>query len=256
MKHPHLTAFLTLLRKEIRRFVRIWPQTVLPPTVTTTLYFIIFGKLIGSQISPIAGYDFVDYIVPGLIIMAVINNAYANVVSSFFSSKMQRFIEELLIAPIPNRLILLGFVAGGVARGLAVGAAVAVVAAFFSDFTVHSILVTAVVVVLSATLAALGGFINAVHAKTYDDIAIIPTFVLTPLTYLGGVFYSIQMLPGFWQEVSLFNPILYIVNAFRFGLLGVSDIHLGVAFGIIGLFIAVLYLYSLHLLEKGIGIRS
>lgn len=256
MKHPHLTAFYTLLRKEIRRFVRIWPQTVLPPTVTTTLYFIIFGKLIGSQISPIAGYGFIDYIVPGLIIMAVTNNAYANVVSSFFSSKMQRFIEELLIAPIPNHLILLGYVAGGVARGLAVGAAVAVVAAFFSDFTIHSIGVTAAVVVLSATLAALGGFINAVHAKTYDDIAIIPTFVLTPLTYLGGVFYSIEMLPGFWQEVSLFNPILYIVNAFRFGLLGVSDIHLGVAFGIIGLFIALLYGYSLHLLRRGVGIRS
>ena len=256
MNHPHLTAFLTLLRKEVRRFVRIWPQTVLPPTVTTTLYFIIFGKLIGSQISPIAGYDFIDYIVPGLIIMAVINNAYANVVSSFFSSKMQRFIEELLIAPIPNRLILLGFVAGGVARGLAVGAAVAVVAAFFSDFTIHSIGITLAVVLLSATLAALGGFINAVHAKTYDDITIIPTFVLTPLTYLGGVFYSIQMLPGVWREVSLFNPILYIVNAFRFGLLGVTDIHLGVAFGIIGLFIAVLYFYCIRLLDKGIGIRS
>ncbi|GAB6040656.1 ABC transporter permease [Endothiovibrio diazotrophicus] len=254
--HPHWIAFSTLLRKEVRRFVRIWPQTVLPAAVTTGLYFVIFGRLIGSQISPIDGYRFIDYIVPGLIGMSVITNAYSNVVSSFFSAKMQRYVEELLVAPLPNRLILLGYVGGGVARGLAVGAAVAVVASLFTDLHLHSFGITAAAVLLSALIASLGGFINAIHAKTFDDISIIPTFILTPLTYLGGVFYSIAMLPGVWQEVSRFNPILYVVNAYRYGLLGVSDVHMGSAFAIIGLFVVVLYAYCLRLLDKGTGIRS
>ncbi len=253
---PFLTAFDTLLRKEIRRFIRIWPQTVLPPTVTTALYFIIFGHLIGSQIAPIGGYPFIDFIVPGLIIMAVINNAYANVVASFFSAKMQRFIEELLVSPIPNWLIVLGYVAGGVARGVTVGAAVAVVASLFTTLQWQHPLLLLTVVFLSAIAASLGGLINAIHARTYDDISIIPTFVLTPLTYLGGVFYSIELLSPLWQQLSLFNPILYIVNLFRHSMLGVSDVNLFVAFGMILLSILLLAAYAIHCLNHGRGIRG
>ncbi len=256
MSSTILTAYLTIVRKEIRRFMRIWVQTVLPPVITTTLYFVIFGNLIGSRIGAIEGMSYMDYIVPGVILMTVITNSYANVVSSFYGSKFGRYVEELLVAPVPNYVILLGYVTGGIARGLVVGAAVTVVGAFFSDFRVHDPAVALSVVFLTAFLFALGGFINAVYARTFDDISIIPTFVLTPLTYLGGIFYSIEMLPTFWQNVSLANPILYMINAFRYGLVGVSDIPLGTAFGIILLFIAALYGYSLRLLRLGVGIRS
>ena len=187
--------------------------------------------------------------------MAVINNSYANVVSSFFSSKFQRHIEEMLVSPMPNYLILLGFVGGGMARGLIVGTAVTVVAAFFVDMQVHNILATLLVVLLTTVLFSLGGLINAIYAKTFDDISIIPTFVLTPLTYLGGIFYSVEMLPGFWQDVSLFNPILYMINAMRYGMLGVSDIDITFAFTIIIGFVIGLYLFALYLLRKGVGIR-
>lgn len=251
-----LIAFRTIVLKEVRRFRRIWPQTILPPMVTTALYFVIFGGLIGSRIGPIEGLSYMDYIVPGVIMMGIINNAYANVVSSFFSAKFQRFIEEVVIAPIPNYLILLGYVAGGMARGLSVGLMVTLVAAFFVDFQVHSWGVTLATVLLTSLLFATGGLINAVYAKTFDDISIIPTFVLTPLTYLGGIFFSVEMLPGFWQNVALFNPILYMINAFRYGLLGVSDIDLTTAFAIIGVFVVALFAFALHLLNRGVGVRS
>ncbi len=249
-------AFLTILRKEIRRFARIWIQTVFPPVITTALYFLIFGKMIGSQLAPIDGYAYIDYIVPGLIMMGVLTNSYGNVVSSFYGAKFGHYVEEMMIAPIPHSLILLGYVAGGVARGLVVGIIVTVVAAFFTDIHLHNLWVALSVMILTAIMFSLGGFINAVYANSFDDISIIPTFVLTPLTYLGGVFYSIQLLPGIWQDISMFNPILYIVNAFRYGLLGVSDIDLSIAYSIIILFIAVLYGFSLYLLKKGIGIRT
>jgi len=249
-------AFRTLVVKEVRRFMRIWVQTIVPPVITTALYFIIFGHLIGSRIGDVSGHSYMDYIVPGVIMMSIINNAYSNVVSSFYSSKFQHYVEELLIAPIPNWLILTGFLVGGVARGLTVGVVVSVVAVFFTGFKMHSALVTLAVALLTAVLFALGGFINAVYAKSFDDISIVPTFILTPLTYLGGVFYSVDMLPPFWHHVSLFNPILYMVNAFRYGFLGVSDIPLTTAFAIILAFIAALYTYSLYLLKKGIGIRT
>ncbi len=252
----NLVAFRTILVKEIRRFMRIWIQTILPPVITTALYFIIFGHLIGSRIGPVDGTAYMDYIVPGVILMAIINNSYANVVSSFYGSKFQRFVEELLIAPISNSVILLGYVGGGVARGMTVGLVVAVVASFFTDMAVHNWLVMLGVSVLTAVLFSLAGFINAVYAKSFDDISIIPTFVLTPLTYLGGIFYSISMLPDFWQTVSLANPILYMVNAFRFGMLGVSDIDVTTAVAIIGLFIAVLFTFCMYLLKKGIGLKS
>jgi ABC-2 type transport system permease protein len=249
-------AFYTIVRKEIRRFMRIWVQTVLPPVITTGLYFIIFGKMIGDRIGPMAGHSYMDYIVPGVILMSVITNSYANVVSSFFGSKFGRHVEELLIAPVPNYLILIGYVAGGVARGLIVGAAVALTAAFFTNLQVHHLGVTLAVVLLTSILFALGGFVNAVYAKTFDDVAIIPTFVLTPLTYLGGVFYSINMLPDFWQVVSQGNPILYMVNAFRYGLLGTSDVNLTAAFVIILGFTAALYAYCIFLLRRGTGLRT
>ncbi len=249
-------AYQTILSKEILRFMRIWIQTVLPPAITTGLYFLIFGKLIGKRIGPMGGFDYIDFIVPGLILMAVITSAYANTVSSFYQSKFSHFIEELLIAPVPNWVILAGFVSGGVARGLVVGAAVTLVSLFFTDLSVHNIPLTLLVVVLTAVLFALAGFINAVFANSFDDVSIVPTFVLTPLTYLGGVFYSIQLLPDFWRGLSLANPVLYMINAFRYGLLGVSDIPLAIAFSIILAFIAALSGFSLWLLKRGVGIKA
>ena len=253
--NEQLVALKTITIKEFLRFIRIWIQTVLPPAITVGLYFIIFGQLIGSQIGDIDGYKYMDYIVPGLILMSVITNAYANVVSSFFSAKFQNSIEELIVSPVPNYVILIGFVSGGVMRGLIVGIIVTGVAMFFSDFSIYSISISLFVFILTAVLFSLAGFINAVYAKSFDDISIIPTFVLTPLTYLGGIFYSIKMLPEFWQNVSLVNPILYMINAFRYGLLGVSDIELGTAFIIIIGFIVVLFGFSLRLLNRGIGIK-
>jgi len=249
-------AFTTILVKEVRRFARIWIQTIVPPVITTALYFVIFGKMIGSQLAPIEGYAYMDYIVPGLILMTVISNSYANVVSSFYGSKFGRYVEELMVAPIPHSLILLGYIAGGAARGLIVGAVVTVVASFFTELHLHSLWITLSVALLTSVLFALAGFINAVYANSFDDISLIPTFVLTPLTYLGGIFYSVQMLPGFWQQVSLFNPILYMINTFRYGLLGVSDIPLTTAYSVIGLFIVGLYGFSLWLLKRGVGLRG
>ena len=249
-------AFKTILIKEVLRFMRIWLQTVIPPMITAVLYFVIFGNLIGSQLGKIDGISYTDYIVPGLILMAVIANSYANVVSSVYGSKFHRHIEEMLISPIPNYIIVLGFIAGGVARGLTVGIAVAIVAAYFADLAIHNMLVVLAIVVLTATLFSLGGFINGIFAKSFDDISVIPTFVLTPLTYLGGIFYSIKMLPEFWQKVSEFNPILYMVNAFRYGFLGVTDIDLQTSFIIIVGCIVALYIISLYLLRKGVGIKT
>ena len=252
----YFTAFKTILTKEILRFMRIWIQTVLPPAITTALYFIIFGKLIGEQIGEMDGYRYIDFIVPGLILMSVIANSYANVVSSFYSSKFQRHVEELLIAPVPNAVILAGYVGGGVARGLIVGVVVTIVAMFFSDWEIHSYSITLLVFFLTSVLFAMAGFINAIYANSFDDISIIPTFVLTPLTYLGGVFYSISMLPEFWQSMSMINPVFYMINAFRYGLLGTSDIPVVVAFVIILAFIVALTFFSLLLLKKGVGIKQ
>lgn len=249
-------AFHTILVKEILRFSRIWIQTILPPMITTALYFLIFGQLIGSQIGPMDGFRYIDYIIPGLIMMAVISNSYANVVSSFYGAKFQHHIEEMLVAPVPNYLILLGFIGGGVARGMAVGVAVTGVVWMFSDVRVEHFTVAVSVVLLTSILFSLGGFINGVYAKSFDDISIIPTFILTPLTYLGGVFYALSMLPPFWQKVSLFNPILYMVSAFRFGFLGSSDIHIGISFMIMLVLVVTLFVFSLRLLNKGYGVRS
>ncbi len=256
MNKVYWVAFQTIIVKEIKRFMRIAVQTILPPAITTVLYFIIFGTLIGVQIGDMEGFRYIDFIVPGLILMSVISNSYANTVSSFYGSKFSHYIEEMLIAPLPNWIILAGFVGGGVARGVIVGVVVTGVALFFSEISIHSYTVTFTVFILTSILFSLAGFINAAYANTFDDISIIPTFVLTPLTYLGGVFYSISLLPEFWQNVSLINPVLYMVNAFRYGLLGVSDIALPVAFGIIIAFIIALFAYSMRLLNQGVGIKN
>ena len=254
--HEQLIALRAILWKEVLRFSRIWMQTLLPPMITTALYFVIFGRLIGSQVSDISGYHYMNYIAPGLILMNVITNSYGNVVASFYSAKFQRNIEEMLVSPLPNYLIMIGFVGGGLARGMAVGVVVTVVSLFFTVIPVHNLWVAVSVLILTSVLFSLGGLINAIYASSFDDITIIPTFVLTPLTYLGGVFYTVTMLPPFWQSLSLANPILYMVNAFRYGLLGVSDVHLGVAYlAIIG-FIVGLFWYTLLLLNRGYGIRT
>ena len=249
-------AMQTIVEKEIRRFMRIWVQTLIPPAITIGLYFLIFGQLIGSRIGDMNGFSYMQFIVPGLIMMSVITNSYANVVSSFFSTKFQKSIEELLVSPTPNYVVIWGYVIGGMARGLAVGLIVSVLAMSLAKLSVQHLMITLSMAVLTSTLFALGGFINAVYAKKFDDITIVPTFVLTPLTYLGGVFYSISLLPEFWQGVSQLNPILYVVNTFRYGILGVSDINIGFAFGMIMLCIAGLFSYALYLLQNGKGIRS
>ncbi len=249
-------AFLTILRKEIKRFTRIWIQTLLPPAITMILYFVIFGKLIGSRIGEMGGFSYIEFVAPGLIMMAVITNAYANVSSSFFSAKFQRSIEELLVSPTPNYIILLGYVMGGVARGVAVGLIVTAMSLFFTDLHIHHWFTTLFIVFMTSVVFSLAGFINAIYANTFDDVSIIPTFVLTPLTYFGGVFYSINLLPGFWQQVSVLNPILHMVNAFRYGMLGISDLHIGMALIGLTLFVAILFAIALHLLKTGKRLRA
>ncbi len=249
-------ALLTLMRKEIRRYIRIWSQTLLPSAITMSLYFLIFGSLIGSRIGEMGGVSYMEFVVPGLIMMAIVTNSYANVVSSFFGSKFNNSIEELLVSPTPNHIILLGFVSGGVSRGMLVAVIVTIVASLFVEMNIHSYTVVVAVVALTSILFSLCGLINAVFANTFDDINIVPTFVLTPLTYLGGVFYSLELLPQFWAAVSQANPLVYVVNAFRFGMLGVSDVSVGFAFAMIGAFTLVAYLYAAHLLRTGRRLRT
>ena len=251
-----LISLRTLVRKEFSRVTRIWVQTIVPPIITMSLYFVIFGNLIGRRIGQMEGFDYMQYIAPGLIMMSVITNSYGNVVSSFFGAKFQRHLEEMLVAPMPTWAIILGHVAGGVVRGLMVGAVVTLIALFFTEVKIANIFITISVVVLTSVVFALGGLINAIFARKFDDISIIPTFVLTPLTYLGGVFYSISLLPEFWQKVSLANPILYMVNAFRYGILGTSDIGIGWAYLIVSVFVVGLFTLNLTLLNRGVGIRE
>lgn len=249
-------AFCTVLRKEIRRFTRIWVQTLLPPAITMVLYFVIFGKLIGSRIGDMDGFTYIQFVAPGLIMMAVLTNSYSNVVSSFYSAKFQRSIEEILVSPTPNYIILWGYCMGGVARGLTVGFLVTLLSLAFTNLHIHNWLITISIVVLTAMLFSLAGFINAVYANSFDDISIVPTFILTPLTYLGGVFYSISLLPEFWQDISKLNPILYMVNAFRYGMLGISDINILGAF--LGLIVCtiILFVIALQLLKTGKRLRA
>lgn len=249
-------ALKSLLTKEINRFTRIWLQTLVPPAITMSLYFVIFGTLIGERIGLMSGFSYMEFIVPGLIMMSVITNSYSNVASSFFSSKFQRNVEELLVAPVPTWIIIAGYVGGGVARGLLVGCIVTLVSLFFVQLNIANLGVLIISVLFTSILFSLGGLINAILAKTYDDISIIPNFVLTPLTYLGGVFYSLSLLPDFWQGVSQVNPIVYMINTFRYGFLGVTDIPLVYSFSIIFLFVAALYSLAHWMISRGIGLRS
>jgi ABC-2 type transport system permease protein len=249
-------AYQTIVIKEALRFLRIWVQTLVPPAVTTALYFLIFGRLIGSQLPPFGGVSYVDYIAPGVVLMAVITNSYSNVVSSFFGTKYQRYVEELLIAPVPSWVILAGYVSGGVLRGLAVGVVVTMVSLPFSTPPAPHWPVALAALALTSLLFAIGGFINALLAKSFDDISLVPTFVLTPLTYLGGVFYSVDMLSGIWRELSLLNPMLYMVSAFRYGLLGVADVPVATAFLVILGFVAALAGLALLLLSRGVGLKG
>ena len=248
-------AFKTILIKEVLRFMRIWLQTLLPAGISMGLYLLIFGNLIGSRMGDVQGIPYRDFIVPGIILMAVITNSYSNVVSSFYSTKYHRHVEEMLVSPVPSAIILWGYVAGGVARGLAVALVVTAVAMVLTDFEVGNVGLGLLVLLSTAILFSIAGLINALFGKSFDDISIVPTFVLTPLTYLGGVFFSIEMLPGLWQQVSLFNPVLYMVNAFRFAMLGTSDVGLVRALVIIAIFILGLSLWALMLLKRGVGIK-
>jgi len=253
----NLVALHTVVRREIVRIMRIWTQTLIPPAITMTLYFVVFGKLIGGRIGTIqGGFSYMQYIVPGLVMMSIITNSYGNISSSFFGAKFQRSVEEMLVSPMPNWVILLGYVTGAVVRGLIVGILVLLIALFFTRLQVAHPVITLLSVLLGATIFSLAGFVNAIYAKKFDDIALVPTFVLTPLTYLGGVFYSVTMLGEPWQAISRANPILYMVNAFRFGVLGISDVRVDVAFVVMLGFVVVLSAIALSLLKRGVGLRS
>jgi ABC-2 type transport system permease protein len=249
-------GYKTIVRKEMTRILRIWGQTIVPPAITMSLYFIIFGELIGKRIGHMGGFTYMQFIVPGLVIMSVITNSYGNMVSSFFGAKYGKHIEELLISPLPNWIILTGYVTGALARGLMVGAVVLMVSLLFTHLQVSNLLVATTVLLLTAVVFSMAGMVNAIFARKFDDIAIIPTFVLAPLTYLGGVFYSTALLPDFWQKVSVFNPILYMVNGFRYGILGVSDVSLAQTYGVIITAGMLLFSWCLWLLHRGTGLRT
>ncbi len=254
---PNLVALATIVRREVRRILRIWTQTLLPSAITMTLYFVIFGNMIGRRIGNIEpGIGYIDYLVPGLIMMAVINNCYANISSSFFGAKFGRYVEEMLVSPMPSWVVLVGYVAGAVLRGLIVAVLVLIISMFFTHIHLYHPWVTLSSILLTAIVFSLAGFINAVFAKKFDDVALVPTFVLTPLTYLGGVFYSVSHLPQPWREISYANPILYMVNSFRWGLLGISDVGLGVSYAVMLGFAVVLAAIAIQLLNRGIGLRS
>lgn len=249
-------AYKTILRKEIVRFTRIWPQTLLPPVITQSLYFIIFGTFIGSQIREIQGISYMAFIVPGLVMMSVINSSFSNVVSSFFGAKFQRNIEELMVSPTPNRVIIAGFISGGMARGLLVGLIVFGVSVFFTQPVISHFFIILVFIILTSLIFSLGGLINGIFGRKFDDISIFPTFVLTPLTYLGGVFYSVKDLPEIWQGISKLNPILYMVDGFRYGFYGISDVSVWISASMLVFFTVILIGINLFLLKKGVGLKS
>jgi ABC-2 type transport system permease protein len=255
MKSLQLTAFNTMIRKEGYRILRIWPQTLLPAAITMALYFLIFGRMIGSRIGDISGFSYIQFIAPGLIMMAVINNAYANVSSSFFSAKFNRSIEEMMVTPMWPATIIAGYVAGGLLRGLSVGCLVAITALMFTHLHVHHIVLIVIVIMMAAVLFSLAGLINGLFANSFDDISIIPTFVLTPLTYLGGVFFSIERLPDVWRHIAMLNPILYLVNAFRYSILGVSDVSITFSLSVVMAFTSLVIAVCWWCLHAGKGLR-
>ena len=255
MRSPALIGLYTMVRKDVLRILRVWGQTLLPPVVTMSLYFVIFGAFIGSQIAPIEGFTYMQFIVPGLIMMAIITNAYTNTSFTFFIGKWMHTIDELLVSPMPSWSVIAGFVAGGIVRAALVGVLVTIVSLFFTSLTVTHLGVLFGAAFLTALIFSFAGMITAVYVDSMDGISIVPNFVLTPLTYLGGVFYSIDMLPPFFRDLSLANPILYMVNAFRYGFLGISDIPLTTCFYVIGGMAAVMFLWTLWLFRRGVGVK-
>jgi len=249
-------AYMTVMRKELVRIFRIWAQTILPPVVTTSLYFIVFGTFIGSQLAPIHGLSYIQFIVPGLIMMSIITSSYMNTVSNFYFAKFMRNIDEMLVSPMPDWLVIAGFVSGGVMRGLIVGFFVLLVSLFFSHLAIYNLAILIAAVLMTSVLFSLAGLINGVYAKGFDGISIVPTFVLTPLTYLGGIFYSITQFPEFWQKVSLLNPILYMVNAFRYGFLGVSDVPVWICFSVLIGFTLIFTAIVAFLFKRGMGVKN
>ncbi|WP_246208927.1 ABC transporter permease [Enterobacteriaceae endosymbiont of Donacia vulgaris] len=254
--YPYLIMFFTIYKKEINRFMRIWIQTILPPIMNISLYFMIFGKLLNLHIDKILGFSYIQFIIPGLIMMSIINNSYSNVASSFFGAKFQHYIEELLIAPIPTNLIILGFISGGIMRSFIICIILTIISMFFISLHIYSWLFFIIIVILTSILFSLAGLLNAIFAKNFDDINFIPTFILTPLTYLGGVFYSISVLPIFWQKILKINPIYYIISGFRYSYLGIKTVSLFLTINILFYFILILYLFTFILIKKGIGIRK
>ena len=249
-------AYMTVMRKELVRIFRIWAQTILPPVVTTSLYFIVFGTFIGSQLAPIQGLSYIQFIVPGLIMMSIITSSYMNTVSNFYFAKFMRNIDEMLVSPMPDWLVIAGFISGGVMRGLIVGFFVLLVSLLFSHLAIYNFAVLIAAVVMTSVLFSLAGLINGIFAKGFDGISIVPTFVLTPLTYLGGIFYSITQFPPFWQNVSLFNPILYMVNAFRYGFFGVSDVPVWICFSVLITFTLLFTAIVILLFRRGMGVKN
>ncbi|HEV8666822.1 MAG TPA: ABC transporter permease [Candidatus Paceibacterota bacterium] len=249
-------AYYTMMRNEFVRIIRIWSQTLLPPVVTTSLYFVVFGKFIGAQLAPIHGFAYIQFIVPGLIMMSVITSSYMNTVSTFYFAKWTKTLDEISVSPMPGWVVILGFVSGGVLRGLIVGVLVLIVSLFFTHLVIFNALILLLAVILTSVVFALGGLINGVFAKGFDGISIVPTFVLTPLTYLGGIFFSIQQFSPFWRGVSLFNPILYMVNAFRYGFLGISDISVGICFSVLIGCTIVFTGILMWLFKSGTGVRN
>ncbi len=249
-------AMHTIIRKEITRFLRIWQQTLLPPVITTVLYFIIFGNLLGSRIQNMNGIKYIAFITPGLIMMSVITSSYANVVASFYGSKFQKSIEEILISPTPPWIIVFSYMIGGITRGIIVGLLVTIFSLFFTTIHLEHFFIVLVFFILTATVFSLAGLLNAIFAKKFDDTAIVPTFILTPLTYLGGVFYSVSVLPPIWQIISKINPILYMVNGFRYGFLGITDFNIYSGLAILVILSITLFQINTTLIKKGIGLRS
>ena len=249
-------GFKTIVIREFGRIIRIWGQTIVPSAVTATLYFVIFGSLIGRRVGEMGGFDYMQYIAPGLIMQAVITNSYANVVSSLFGSKFGKHLEEMLVSPLPSWVIVSGYVAGGVVRGMLVGSGVTIVSLLFTHLHVQHFFVIVAAVLLTSVTFSLGGFLNALYAKNFDQVNWIPTFVLTPLTYFGGVFYSVTLLPAWAQTVSYVNPILHMVNAFRFGFLGVSDVDIRIAFSLMATATLALFITAVILMNRGSGIRD
>jgi len=255
-RSPIIIGYYTMVRKDFVRIVRIWSQTLLPPVITTSLYFAIFGTFIGSQVRDVNGHSYIAFIVPGIVMMSVITSAYMNTVSTFYFAKWQHTIDELLVSPMPLWVVIAGFVTGGLMRGFLVGFLVIVTSLFFTHLVIYSIPVILGAAVLTTLLFSLAGLVNGIFAKSFDAISIVPTFVLTPLTYLGGVFYSIDQLPPLFRTLSLGNPILYMVNAFRYGFLGITDVPLATCFIVMGAFVVVFAGLTLFLFIRGAGLKK